>query len=451
MPRLPHPGGDAGNWGEILNEFLEVEHNTDGLLKNVARPSDLTTKADKAELDTKASTADLSEKVDAAGAVAAVMESAAWGAINDRANRSWRPLFVVGLGDSICGGTLITGHLAMTVAMSDGRLVWRQGSSAGVDGNTSAQILTRLQADCLDKQPDIVILNAGSNDAAAGVSLATYRTNMTTMINAIRATGAALVVVSPPPRNGMTTSISQYANWLGAYCRQVGIPFVDAYALFANPDTGEWLNGYSTDGVHPNGKGYRLLCAEIANVIAGFVAASPPRLTTYRADALNLLANGTFVGDSNSDGVADSWTLAGAGTATPSITTGSDGDGSNWQRLEVASGQKYIIQTANVGGKVSAGDRLLMGCRYRADGLEAAGVAPLVQIGSIGGSGHTGFGTIYNRASDVDGIWLVVEVVCGSTPPTHINLALTFNASSGDGWAEIGRATAYNLTTMGIS
>lgn len=32
MARLPHPG-ETGNWGEILNEFLKVEHNTDGSLK----------------------------------------------------------------------------------------------------------------------------------------------------------------------------------------------------------------------------------------------------------------------------------------------------------------------------------------------------------------------------------------------------------------------------------
>lgn len=30
MPRLPTPGGDEGNWGTVLNEFLETEHATDG-------------------------------------------------------------------------------------------------------------------------------------------------------------------------------------------------------------------------------------------------------------------------------------------------------------------------------------------------------------------------------------------------------------------------------------
>src|SRR5687768_10900716 len=43
MPRLPIPGGDDGNWGEILNEFLAVEHETDGTLKDTGT---LSTKAD---------------------------------------------------------------------------------------------------------------------------------------------------------------------------------------------------------------------------------------------------------------------------------------------------------------------------------------------------------------------------------------------------------------------
>lgn len=33
MPRLPYPGGDDGNWGSILNDYLSQAHNTDGSLK----------------------------------------------------------------------------------------------------------------------------------------------------------------------------------------------------------------------------------------------------------------------------------------------------------------------------------------------------------------------------------------------------------------------------------
>src|SRR5581483_1592359 len=53
MSRLPTVGGDDNTWGDILNDFLEVEHNNDGTLKNVARPSDLTSKADSSTVSGK--------------------------------------------------------------------------------------------------------------------------------------------------------------------------------------------------------------------------------------------------------------------------------------------------------------------------------------------------------------------------------------------------------------
>jgi hypothetical protein len=34
MARLPNPGGDEGTWGNVLNEFLNTIHNTDGTLKD---------------------------------------------------------------------------------------------------------------------------------------------------------------------------------------------------------------------------------------------------------------------------------------------------------------------------------------------------------------------------------------------------------------------------------
>lgn len=36
MARLPQPGGDSGQWGALLNDFLTVEHNTDGSLKRAS-------------------------------------------------------------------------------------------------------------------------------------------------------------------------------------------------------------------------------------------------------------------------------------------------------------------------------------------------------------------------------------------------------------------------------
>ena len=47
MTRLPTPGQDDGTWGSVLNDFLSAEHNADGTLKSVARPSDVAAKYSK--------------------------------------------------------------------------------------------------------------------------------------------------------------------------------------------------------------------------------------------------------------------------------------------------------------------------------------------------------------------------------------------------------------------
>lgn len=35
MARLPIPGRDEGTWGDILNNFLSIEHNSDGTQKTL--------------------------------------------------------------------------------------------------------------------------------------------------------------------------------------------------------------------------------------------------------------------------------------------------------------------------------------------------------------------------------------------------------------------------------
>jgi hypothetical protein len=48
MPRLPLPGQDAGTWGAILNDYLAVEHNTDGTLKKASDIATAKSTADQA-------------------------------------------------------------------------------------------------------------------------------------------------------------------------------------------------------------------------------------------------------------------------------------------------------------------------------------------------------------------------------------------------------------------
>ena len=49
MSRLPVPGGDAEQWGDILNDFLNVAHTANGTLKAASTIADAATKANNAQ------------------------------------------------------------------------------------------------------------------------------------------------------------------------------------------------------------------------------------------------------------------------------------------------------------------------------------------------------------------------------------------------------------------
>lgn len=62
MARLPQPGSDQGTWGDILNDFLAVSHNTDGSLKTSALSSKADASHTHAQSDITNLTTDLAAK-----------------------------------------------------------------------------------------------------------------------------------------------------------------------------------------------------------------------------------------------------------------------------------------------------------------------------------------------------------------------------------------------------
>jgi hypothetical protein len=52
MARLPVPGSDDGVWGDVLNDYLGVAHNSDGTIKSSALPLPLAQSQTHASADT---------------------------------------------------------------------------------------------------------------------------------------------------------------------------------------------------------------------------------------------------------------------------------------------------------------------------------------------------------------------------------------------------------------
>lgn len=225
-----------------------------------------------------------------------------------RFNRAWLdaaralppPSCIVAFGDSITAGVrpgvteYQTFRFLLQERLRDAGLPVRV-VNAGLGSDNTRAALARLDRDVLAARPDAVIVMFGMNDAAmvdAGpvaretprVPLAEYRANLRTMVERIRAAGSKVLLCTPTPmsRNYAYQHLGAYAahedmNYLlrdyAASVRtlggELGVPVVDAFALFAGSTEGLEL---IEDGCHPYAKGHARLAEALFEPVRRLLA-----------------------------------------------------------------------------------------------------------------------------------------------------------------------------------
>lgn len=196
--------------------------------------------------------------------------------------------------------------------------------NAGIPGNTTAEMLARLDRDVLAHAPELVILKAGTNDAVNSHKLVPaerIRANLAAIVAALRPHAAVLLVTPLPvhvpfllsrhrteaygdlPPAERQRLAAAAVRTLGA---SAGIPVVDAYAIFAGvgligEDPRSLLrnpaNSGVADGVHPTADGYRVLATAIAAAIRAHA------LPTGRIVCLgDSITHGQYVAGEGTDG-----------------------------------------------------------------------------------------------------------------------------------------------------
>lgn len=150
----------------------------------------------------------------------------------------------------------------------------------GISGQTSYQFLLRFRDDVIDLDPDIVVINAATNDVAENNN-GPYdedRTfgNIVSMVELARANGIGVVLTSTLPCGGFPwrkeirdsgEKIISLNKRIRSYALSEGIPYVDFHSALVAPDGLSMGEGLSSDGCHPTSAGYdimeRLLVDEI--------------------------------------------------------------------------------------------------------------------------------------------------------------------------------------------
>ncbi len=187
---------------------------------------------------------------------------------------------VVFLGDSITDGWRLNEYFPE-----------RDFVNRGISGQITGEMLGRMKADVIDLRPALMLVLAGTNDLARGVSPETIKNNLT-MIAAlaeahqIKPLFASLLPVSDyhKERNPQYErskqrppgTIRELNTWLSGFCRQRGYAYVDYFT--ATVDAAGMLKAeLSDDGLHPNSGGYRVMAPLALEAIDKTLKALEPK------------------------------------------------------------------------------------------------------------------------------------------------------------------------------
>ncbi len=164
----------------------------------------------------------------------------------------------------------------------------------GIGGQTTPQMLVRMYPDVIDLKPAAVIILAGTNDIAQNTgpeTLTMVEENLMAISELAQRHGIKVILCSvmpvsdytlmparrggqggPGPASQMAgtparhiqtmqrppAQILQLDAWMKTYAATVGAVYADYYSAVVD-DKGMFREGFSDDGLHPNGQGFALL------------------------------------------------------------------------------------------------------------------------------------------------------------------------------------------------
>ncbi|MBP1841247.1 SGNH/GDSL hydrolase family protein [Formosa algae] len=162
--------------------------------------------------------------------------------------------------------------------------------NAGIGGNSTRDLLKRVDKDVLEEKPDVVIMMVGTNDMLNSNKMTDYKTytsNLETLIEKIIASGSQLVVMTPIPADStylfmrhdkkqftetpnqkldhvgtivkaLSKKHSIYAFDLNAEFKALNLPQHNQDIFIKNEK-----NSGKQDGVHPTALGYRFIAEQV--------------------------------------------------------------------------------------------------------------------------------------------------------------------------------------------
>lgn len=152
--------------------------------------------------------------------------------------------------------------------------------NAAISGDTAADLVSRLDADVLSLQPDMVVIGVGTNDAIGNVEPEDFRAQMSTMIDSLKKHNAKVMLLLPSPirekkRGERLVLLNQVHRELAA---KYDLPVADAHGLFEQWES-EGKSVLGPDGIHHGPDGFACMAEA---VLAGLGYPGVPMDRTIR-------------------------------------------------------------------------------------------------------------------------------------------------------------------------
>ncbi len=289
------------------------------------------------------------------GAATAEQGTKADGAVQKAQAMLYRPLLtdVLVLGDSrafqCTKGNV--GFADWAVSETGGLAAFPMALNKGIDGNTTSQMLARLQADVMANSTafDVMVHFGTGNDRLQGMSLEQTIRNLEYLYAALIKRGKVVIAIAETPVIGANVGLpaqqtaNHFAvhNWYLNVAPSLGVIVVNPWDEMVDPASGTsfWpKEGMTGDGLHPTPMGARIIGRKVGEALKRlftFPALLPTSSVAYDSAAVpggSLIPNSLLTGTNG--------TLGAGSNATGQLATSCTLFGSNLTGLTVAASKE---------------------------------------------------------------------------------------------------------------
>lgn len=196
--------------------------------------------------------------------------------------------------------------------------------NAGFGGAQSTLILSACLPALLGYplQPDMCVVLAGTNDAGAGVPIATTLANLRAMYVGLQAAGIQPIAATILPRADVPANVSALNRGIVRLAESMNLPLADFYSALVNPANGQWgLAAWTMDNIHPSPRACVLMGYALNLAVQQLVNVSPRLVSALWSDGSSTqIIDPNFLTFSGVINTASSFPNA-AGWAAPATVT----------------------------------------------------------------------------------------------------------------------------------